>query len=142
MKKIISLLLLAFILSAFAGVAVSADAVDTYLVGDADGDGSVSVLDATRVQRILAGLVKDEDGSMSMRGNVKGDQLDILDATAIQRFVAGFKDNNNVGVRVSISPTEPSSESVTEPATVSPTEPETQKPTRDPDELPFVPVNH
>lgn len=141
MKKIISLLLLVFILSTFAGAAVSADAIDTYIVGDADGDENISVLDATRVQRVLAGLASDEDGKSAMRGDVTGNGLDIVDATLIQRFVAGFDDQNDIGKIVGlVAPTEAPTqmtEAPTEPATV----PATQGPTRDPDELPYVPKN-
>ena len=58
------------------------------LLGDVDGDGEVSILDATAIQRRLAGLSTeyveaaadlDEDGEVS-----------ILDATEIQRFLAGL----------------------------------------------------
>ena len=140
MKKIIALLLAAFILSAFAGVAVAADAVDAYLVGDADGDGVIAILDATRIQRLLVDLVKDEDGSIAMRGDIRGDGVDILDATLIQRYVAGFDDGTNIGKLVYIgTPTEPASETITEAPTDPPTEPATQGATSDPDELPFVP---
>ena len=90
MKKIISLLLTIFILSAIAGMTVSADAIDHYLVGDADGDGIISVLDATKVQRLLADYVVDEDGMIALRGDVNGDGVSILDATFIQRYLADF----------------------------------------------------
>ncbi len=137
MKRIISLLLLAFILSAFAGVAVSAEAIDTYMVGDADGDGSVSVLDATRIQRVLAGLYKDNDGMSAKRGNVSGNGLSIIDATLVQRFVAGFDDQNDIGKIVSPgAETETPTQMTEAPTTQDPT---AQPPTADPDELPFVP---
>ena len=68
-----------------------------YMVGDADKDGELTILDATVIQRALAGLdnssydVKaadaDEDGEVS-----------ILDATAIQRHLAGLTvDSGRVG---------------------------------------------
>lgn len=59
----------------------------TVLCGDADGDNVITILDATRIQRILADLEIDEDGMMSLRGDVNGDGLDILDATKIQRYL-------------------------------------------------------
>lgn len=128
MKKIISLLIAVFILSAIAGMAVSADAVDHYLVGDADGDNIISVLDATKVQRLLADYVLDEDGIIALRGDVNGDGVSILDATYIQRYLADYDDGTQIGTIVYlVPPTEPQ------------TEPPTQKPTRDPDELPYVP---
>ena len=62
-----------------------------YKRGDADGDGSISVLDATKIQKVLASLEKDTDGMISYRGDVTGDGLDILDATAIQKYLAGIE---------------------------------------------------
>ena len=58
------------------------------LLGDADGDGAVTILDATRIQRRLADLVGDEDID---RANADADQdglVTIIDATRIQRFLA------------------------------------------------------
>lgn len=130
MKKIISLLLAVLILSAFAGMAVSADAIDHYLVGDADGDEIITVLDATKVQRLLVNYIVDEDGMIALRGDVNGDGIDILDATFIQRFLADYDDGTQIGTIVYLDPP-------TEPATDAPT----VKPTTDPDELPYIPNN-
>ncbi|MBR1534563.1 MAG: dockerin type I repeat-containing protein [Ruminococcus sp.] len=70
-------------------LAVPATAADGYcVIGDVDEDGQVSILDVTRIQRTLAGLVElsvlqdylaDVDGS----GGVT-----IIDATIIQRALA------------------------------------------------------
>lgn len=74
------------------------DYVETYILGDADNDGIVSVLDATEVQRLLAELITDEDGKIQIRGNVDCDEvLDITDATAIQRFLAEYDDGLMIG---------------------------------------------
>ena len=66
------------------------------LLGDADGDGEVTILDATAIQRYLASLPNptffepaadaDEDGEVT-----------ILDATAIQRHLASLSSNPNIG---------------------------------------------
>ncbi len=62
-----------------------------YLRGDADGNGALDVLDATTIQRVLAGLsAQDEDGHMALRATVTGDELSITDATAIQRYLASL----------------------------------------------------
>lgn len=58
--------------------------------GDADGDGKVTVLDATTIQKVLASVMTDTDGMIAYRGDVTGDRLDITDATAIQKHLAGF----------------------------------------------------
>ena len=58
--------------------------------GDADMDGSVTILDATRIQRWLADLAPDSDVDF-IAANVDGDKdVTILDATHIQRFIAGL----------------------------------------------------
>ena len=61
-------------------------------IGDADSDDSVTVMDATRVQRWLAGLSRMTKLEKFL-ADVNGDgRLDILDATRIQRKLAGLGD--------------------------------------------------
>ena len=70
----------------------------SYLLGDADGDGTVTILDATAIQRTLASLTTqsfvekaadaDEDGGVT-----------ILDATAIQRWLASLPTHEGIGVK-------------------------------------------
>lgn len=63
--------------------------VETYVCGDADNDGEVSVMDASAIQLVLASKKTDEDGRLSIRGDVDGDgELSVMDATAIQLFIA------------------------------------------------------
>ena len=69
----------------------------SYRLGDADGDGTVTILDATKIQRILAGFSPAEAEAVSLRGNVSGEELDILDATIIQRWLAGLAVHAPVG---------------------------------------------
>lgn len=61
-----------------------------YLNGDADGDGRITIMDATRVQRILVRLETEDTEFCSLRGDVDGIGLSIFDATAIQRYLAGM----------------------------------------------------
>ena len=66
------------------------------LIGDADSDGIVTIMDATAIQRTLALLPTqaydpkaadaDEDGTVT-----------IMDATAIQRHLASLPTNENIG---------------------------------------------
>ena len=70
-----------------------------YLVGDADGDGMVSILDATRIQRLLVDLEVDADGLMALRGDCNGDGMNILDATKIQRYLAGYTVAESIGAK-------------------------------------------
>ena len=62
----------------------------SFILGDADGDSKITILDATKIQRLLAALVTDDDGMISLRGDTDGNGLDILDATKIQRYLAAF----------------------------------------------------
>ena len=72
----------------------------TFILGDADGDGVVNILDATKVQRVLADLDPDEDGMIALRGDANGDSLTILDATAIQRWLADYEVKEPIGTEV------------------------------------------
>jgi len=58
------------------------------LLGDTDGDGEVTILDATKIQRVLAKLDIDTSGMFTLRGDIEPNGLEILDATLIQRFLA------------------------------------------------------
>lgn len=136
MKRIIPILFVLSFVCLLATVTVNADlAVGTYILGDADGDGQITVLDATKVQRVLVDLDDDPDGMITLRGDSNRDGLDVMDATRIQRYIADYEIAVPIGeVREIVEPTESS----TEPATAEPT---TQLPTGDPNELPFVPVH-
>ena len=61
-----------------------------YLSGDTDDDWDISVLDATKIQKILAMIEADPDGKCSVRGDVFGEGLNILSATAIQKYLANL----------------------------------------------------
>ena len=79
---------------------------ETYFKGDADGDRKVTIIDATRIQMLLADIaVADPDG-IRLRGDVNGGGLDILDATAIQRFLADMGNEHGIGEVVELSPAE------------------------------------
>ena len=72
------------------------------LIGDVDGDNSISILDATVIQRCLASLRDYPDGDLIQPyGEVDGalkyysdfnrdGERDILDATCIQRYLVGL----------------------------------------------------
>ena len=60
------------------------------LIGDADMDGNVTILDATRIQRWLASLVTGAEVHMKNADADKDNSVTILDATRIQRFLAGI----------------------------------------------------
>lgn len=78
---------------------------DRYLLGDADRDNDLSVLDATIIQRSLAGMIDLEEYSLSLkyyacRFGTKLDslsdydadgELSVIDVTRIQRHLAGIQ---------------------------------------------------
>ena len=70
---------------------------DGYLSGDADGDGEVTILDATLIQRILADMEPDADDRTRQRAAVSGDEIDILGATYIQRSIVGLRTDVLIG---------------------------------------------
>ena len=72
------------------------DSYGVYLHGDTDGDFHITVIDATLVQQILAMIITDDDGRMSLRAK-SAENLNILDATAIQRKLADFSVTAPIG---------------------------------------------
>ena len=87
-KRVISFIaVVALLLSAVFSAAVISSAA---AVGDVDGDGELSILDATAIQRHLADIDKLSPEAVE-RAKVTGEkELSILDATAIQRKLAGL----------------------------------------------------
>ena len=64
-------------------------ATPNYLLGDADGDGEVTIIDVTKIQRILANNSVDSFNEAAADVDSDG-ELTIIDATWIQRHLAGF----------------------------------------------------
>ena len=73
-----------------------------YIVGDADADGNLTILDATCIQRKLAGLKTTSYNEKAADADEDG-EVTILDATAIQRRLAGLKTNQRIGTMVALS---------------------------------------
>lgn len=64
--------------------------VCTLIFADGDGDGMITINDATRVQRVLCGLTDDLYGQTDLTCDLSGNgTVDIVDATLIQRYLAG-----------------------------------------------------
>ena len=67
------------------------------ILGDTDGDGTVSIMDATMIQQALAMLIELSD-VQSFRANVDADSLlSILDATYIQLYLAQLENDLPIG---------------------------------------------
>ena len=72
-----------------------------YILGDADGDGEVSILDATYIQRALVGVGVPSDFD-ELAADVDGDgEMTILDVTCIQRYLVGINMAYTIGETVS-----------------------------------------
>ncbi len=90
MKKQISFLLVLTVLILSSVIPMRAEEA-FYFIGDADVDGSVTILDATRIQRQLVDLA-DADILRNYLSDVDGDKnATILDATCVQRRLAGIE---------------------------------------------------
>lgn len=68
-----------------------------FKIGDVDDDEQITIMDATKIQQLVAGYYNDDRVRMHLRGTITGTELNIMDATAVQRFVAGYDDGHNIG---------------------------------------------
>lgn len=58
-----------------------------------DGNGVVEIVDATKIQCVLAMMESDDDGMITVRAAVSdGEELCVTDATMIQRYMALMDD--------------------------------------------------
>ena len=71
----------------------------TYMIGDADGDGAVTIIDVTVIQRVLASI--EVAGFNETAADIDNSGLDIIDVTWIQRYLAGLGDPYGIGEIVS-----------------------------------------
>ena len=67
-----------------------------FILGDADDDGKVTILDATAIQRTLASLPTASYNEKAADAD-EDTKITILDATAIQRHLAGLATNPHIG---------------------------------------------
>ena len=59
---------------------------------DGDGDGEITINDATRIQRVLAAIDDDMYARTDVSCDISGNgTVDIVDATLIQRYLAGYE---------------------------------------------------
>ncbi len=100
--------------------------VTRVLIGDVDNDGTVSIKDATIIQRYINGITTvDVTEKFKLAADTNGDgNIDILDVTTMQYYLAGNKDKSgNCGEYTGDeSPTAPSTEPTE--ATEATTQPE------------------
>ena len=71
---------------------------DSYIIGDADSDGEVTILDATAIQRKLASIpVAGSFNEDAARLADDLEELTIIDANFIQRWLAALPSNDKIG---------------------------------------------
>ena len=91
MKKIISIFVIIVLALSPAAVSATAQAVE-FVLGDVNGDGIVSISDATAIQRHLAQLELIPEEKLNAAMVNDGKTLTISDATTIQRKLAEMID--------------------------------------------------
>lgn len=74
---------------------------EIYMLGDADGDDEVTILDVTVIQRTLAEIPVVSFSEKA--ADIDGNGLDITDATMIQRYLAGIYVPYPVGESLELS---------------------------------------
>lgn len=74
---------------------------DLVIIGDADGDGEVTIPDVTAIQRKLADLATPSFDERA--ADVDKDGLDITDATKIQRYLAKFENTYPINELAAVS---------------------------------------
>ena len=67
------------------------------LLGDVDGDGTVTIIDATCIQMHLAGIPLPFILDINVADAYPDGSADVLDVTEIQRSLADLPSNNNIG---------------------------------------------
>lgn len=93
-KNLCTIILIAALL--LSSVITAAAEPAPYMIGDADGDNMISVLDATVIQRVVASL--DVADYHETAADADGDgTVTVLDATSIQRHLADLPTNKNIG---------------------------------------------
>ena len=68
------------------GTSEPAKPADTYILGDAEGNGKINIKDVTTIQKFLARIDVEIDKDAALAA--EGDLLSIKDATTIQKFLA------------------------------------------------------
>lgn len=81
-------------------VSLSAQAVAPTILGDADGDGIVTIFDVTWIQRLLLDMKVPETFSETAADADADTEISIIDATWIQRWLSGMKIPHSIGEEI------------------------------------------
>lgn len=83
--------------------ALSCEYLDEALLGDADGDGYISINDVTTIQRHIAELDALEGVSLLTADADQTGSIEISDATTLQAFLAEYDVTTPIGDRIDLS---------------------------------------
>ena len=75
---------------------MTASAAEEPICGDADGDGTITIMDATTIQRHLVDILQLSEERLKA-ADISGDGIDITDATQIQRWLAAYQVSYPIG---------------------------------------------
>ena len=101
---------------------------NSYVIGDADGNGEVTTSDCVIMMRYILGSASIAEENMIAADVNNDNNITIADVVIVMRYLVGYTDNYNVGTEVTIgNPTEPPTTPTT--PTTPPTQPPTQPPT-------------
>ena len=81
-------------------VSLSTQAVPPAILGDADGDGIVTIFDVTWIQRLLLDMKVPETFSETAADADADGEISIIDATWIQRWLSGMKIPYSIGEEI------------------------------------------
>ena len=76
--------------------------METYVLGDANGDGEITVMDATVIQRYLCDLPVSDPDIVVRNGDIAGEGIEVSDATWIQRHIAEMGTPYEVGKALTV----------------------------------------
>ncbi len=75
--------------------AMSVGALTEYVRGDADGNGIVTAVDVTVIQRHIAGI--ETNSFVAIAADVDGKGVSIVDVSLIQRYLVSLGNPYNIG---------------------------------------------
>jgi hypothetical protein len=75
--------------------------VTKVLLGDADDNAIVNIVDATSIQKSLIGINVDGFNSKAADAN-EDKEISVLDATLIQKYIVGLANDSNIGKTVNV----------------------------------------
>lgn len=88
-KKLLSSII-AILIATLGIITVSASYSPSNVIGDTNGDGNVTITDATLVQKHIAQLTDIEDNNLAYADVDGNDTISIIDATLIQKKLANI----------------------------------------------------